>query len=59
MMLSLLGKPSDIDAFEFFLAVKLSCQVGDLDRMSVREFEQWQAYFESEGAFKSQKRVML
>lgn len=58
MMLSLVGEPSDVNAFDFYLALKLGCQVGDLDRMSHAEYVGWQAYLEATTAMANMKQVM-
>jgi hypothetical protein len=57
MMMSLHGRPSDLDAFDFFLAQKLGCFVADLDRMSNAEYVGWAAYYEATQAMTDQKRV--
>jgi hypothetical protein len=58
MMLSLVGETSDLDAFDYFLALKLGCFVSDLDRMSHAEYVGWQAWFESHNAISNPKRIM-
>lgn len=58
MMLSLVGEPSDIDSFDFYLAEKLGCFVADLDRMSNAEYQSWAAYYEATSAMKNMKAVI-
>ncbi len=58
MMLSLHGKPSDVDAFRFHLAEKLGCMVADLDRMTAAEYIGWQAYYEAKASFTNMKKVI-
>lgn len=58
MMLSLVGEPSDIDSFDFYLAEKLGCFVADLDRMSNAEYTAWAAYYEATSAMKNMKAVI-
>lgn len=56
MMLSLHGRPSDVDGFRYFLAMKLGKTVAEMDLMPVAEYEGWQAYLEAYGSFTNQKR---
>lgn len=55
-MFSLHGKPSETDAFLFFLATELGKTVAELDGMSYGEYVQWQAYFEAKQAVESVRK---
>jgi hypothetical protein len=59
MMLSLNGRPSDANAFLFFLATELGKTVGELEaQLSYAEFVQWQAYHTAKNAIENQRKVV-
>jgi hypothetical protein len=58
MMLSLNGRPADVDAFAFFLATQLGKTVAELDSMTFTEFVQWRAYFTAKHAIENQRKVI-
>lgn len=47
MMLSMLGEPSPVDAFEFYLATKLGKTWSEIRALPFREYVYWAAYFKS------------
>lgn len=49
-MLSLHGKPAELDGFLFYLATQLGKTVGELQDMEYSEYAQWAAYFEAKQA---------
>ena len=50
MMFALHGKPSDVDAFQFFLAEKLCKTICELQDMPASEYVQWAAYYKAKTA---------
>lgn len=57
MMLALHGRPSEVDAFSFFLATQLGCTLAVIEQMTHAEYVQWQGYFTAKHAIENQKAV--
>lgn len=57
MMLGLHGRPSDVEAFTYFLAHQLHKTVGEIEVMPRAEYVHWEAYFTVKHAVENMKPV--